>query len=77
MREDIKVNKDTGHGAAASLLLLLLLVLMSVGKPTKMVHSRHLLDRSVERIMFRKLDNNITINSGGGDMKKKTLKKMY
>ncbi len=43
---------------------------MAVGKPTKMVHSRHLLDRSVERIMFRKLDNNNTINSGGGDMEK-------
>ncbi len=51
-------------------VLLLLLVLMAVGKPTKMVHSRHLLDRSVERIMFRKLDNNNTINSGGGDIKK-------
>ncbi len=56
-------------------LLLLLLVLMAVGKPTKIVHSRHLLDRSVERIMFRKLDNNNTINSGGGDMEKE--KKMY
>ncbi len=47
-------------------------MLMAVGKPTKMVHSRHLLDRSVERIMFRKLDNNNnTINSGGGDMERK------
>ncbi len=40
-----------------------------------MVHSRHLLDRSVERIMFRKLDNNNTINSGGGDMEKEKKKK--
>ncbi len=48
---------------------------MAVGKPTKMVHSRHLLDRSVERIMFRKLDNNNTINSGGGDMEKENNKK--
>ncbi len=48
---------------------------MAVGKPTKMVHSRHLLDRSVERIMFRKLDNNNTINSGGGDMEKKIKNK--
>ncbi len=48
---------------------------MAVGKPTKMVHSRHLLDRSVERIMFRKLDNNNTINSGGGgDMEKEEKK---
>ncbi len=47
---------------------------MAVGKPTKMVHSRHLLDRSVERIMFRKLDNNNTINSGGGDIEKNTKK---
>ncbi len=58
-------------GASSSSLL----VLMAVGKPTKMVHSRHLLDRSVERKMFRKLDNNNTINSGGGDMEKKNKQK--